>query len=51
MYIRDWVTMKTAKNKYKHAKKETFQIQTADALHRGEEKTGCQAQDMFKRGG
>ena len=49
LYIRDWVNMKTAKNKYKHAKKETFQTQTAD--DREEEKTGCQAQDMFKRGG
>ena len=38
LYIRDWVNMKTAKNKYKHAKKETFQTQTAGALHRGEEK-------------
>ena len=51
LYIRDWLNMKTAKNKFKHAKKETFQTQTADALHRGEDKTGCQAQDMFKRGG
>ena len=43
--------MKTAKDKYKHAKNEIFQTQTADALHRGEEKTGCQAEDMFQRGG
>ena len=26
LYIRDWVNMKTAKSKYKHAKKEIFQI-------------------------